>query len=434
MPKNTRGRSSFIAFLEELMGSRGLGSTQLSRELGLTRSVVGHWLSGEDIPTLGSCHKLAAYTGVPLERILRLCGHLPDAPVTASDALPDFGEYAHARYPGVFDDGAITTIEQLIDLRRQRIVGEGRTQGLPRRPRQRIPSLHADTRGGSPFVDFLRQLMRSRGLLPSHLARDLGMSHTTVVRWLSGETTVSLSSCGRLSEYADVPLHHILSLCSDLPCATGVPVGSLPSFNEYTRKKHPDVFDDDVTAMIEKLIELWQQDRPDSRCRWERTTATAIDETSLVYWAGLLDGQGHIGLSYTRPSEQNPRGRYSLRVEVNQQTKDPGEFFGELLGAFGGKVIAVNTSTASYGWHIGGEGAKRFLAAVVRYLRVKKRQAELAIGLQSLMRRRGGRVGALLATDDILATDEMVKQRHPVLQGPRVRRERRAGQHAYGTV
>ena len=38
-----------------------------------------------------------------------------------------------------------------------------------------------------PIVSFLKEVMRRRKRLPSQLAADLGISHATVSRWLSGE-------------------------------------------------------------------------------------------------------------------------------------------------------------------------------------------------------------------------------------------------------
>ena len=37
-----------------------------------------------------------------------------------------------------------------------------------------------------PIVSFLKEVMRRRQCLPSHLADHLGVSHSTVSRWLSG--------------------------------------------------------------------------------------------------------------------------------------------------------------------------------------------------------------------------------------------------------
>lgn len=104
------------------------------------------------------------------------------------------------------------------------------------------------------FVAFLRELMRRRGRLPSQLAADLGVSHTSVSRWLSGKDRPSLVSCVRLARYAEVPLERVLQ-------ATGHPMpiektaSELPEFREYARTKYPRELDDDLVTLIEDLID-----------------------------------------------------------------------------------------------------------------------------------------------------------------------------------
>ena len=58
--------------------------------------------------------------------------------------------------------------------------------------------------------------MRRRKRLPSQLAGDLGVSHATVSRWLSGQDIPSTQSCRRLAEYSGVALEKILVLAGHL--------------------------------------------------------------------------------------------------------------------------------------------------------------------------------------------------------------------------
>ncbi|MBA7618821.1 hypothetical protein ES703_26153 [subsurface metagenome] len=51
--------------------------------------------------------------------------------------------------------------------------------------------------------------MRRRKCLPSQLAADLGVSHATVSRWLSGADAPSIKSCRRLAEYSGVPVQKV---------------------------------------------------------------------------------------------------------------------------------------------------------------------------------------------------------------------------------
>ena len=103
------------------------------------------------------------------------------------------------------------------------------------------------------FVAFLQELMRRRGRLPSQLAADLGVSHTSVSRWLSGKDRPSLVSCVRLARYAEVPLERVLQAAGHtMPIEKTA--SELPEFREYAKSKYPRELDDDLVTLIEDLI------------------------------------------------------------------------------------------------------------------------------------------------------------------------------------
>ena len=104
------------------------------------------------------------------------------------------------------------------------------------------------------FIIFLQELMRRRGRLPSQLAADLGVSHTSVSRWLSGKDRPSLVSCVRLANYAGVPLERVLSAAGH-STPLEKEANELPEFREYAKSKYPHELDDDLVTLIEDLIE-----------------------------------------------------------------------------------------------------------------------------------------------------------------------------------
>ena len=112
-----------------------------------------------------------------------------------------------------------------------------------------------------PIVSFLKEVMRRRKRLPSQLAADLGVSHATVSRWLSGEDTPNTRSCRKLAEYSGVPLEKVLSLVGHLPRIAEQPSTEWPEFREYARQKYPTELDEDLITMIEDLIERRRQKR-----------------------------------------------------------------------------------------------------------------------------------------------------------------------------
>jgi transcriptional regulator with XRE-family HTH domain len=106
-----------------------------------------------------------------------------------------------------------------------------------------------------PIVSFLREVMRRRKCLPSQLAANLGISHATVSRWLSGKDIPSTKSCRKLAEYSGLPREHVLSIAGHLPRVAEAKSSEWPEFREYASQKYPDELDEDLITMIEDLIE-----------------------------------------------------------------------------------------------------------------------------------------------------------------------------------
>ena len=106
-----------------------------------------------------------------------------------------------------------------------------------------------------PLIHFLKEVMRRRKRKPSQLAADLGVSHATVSRWLSGMDVPSPRSCQRLAEYSGVPVEKILAIVGHLPGIAEKPPAQWPEFREYARHKYPAELDEDLITMIEDLIE-----------------------------------------------------------------------------------------------------------------------------------------------------------------------------------
>ena len=110
------------SFLKEVMRRRQCLPSQLAAHLGVSHATISRWLSGNDIPNTRSCQRLAEYSGVPLEKVLSLAGHLPRARIHGGGPAewPEFGEYAHRKYPNELDEDEVTMIEGLIERRRER--------------------------------------------------------------------------------------------------------------------------------------------------------------------------------------------------------------------------------------------------------------------------------------------------------------------------
>ena len=109
--------------------------------------------------------------------------------------------------------------------------------------------------------------MRLRKRKPSQLAADLGISHATVSRWLSGKDIPNTHSCRRLAEYSGIPAEKVFSVVGYLPRVAEKPPADWPEFREYARQKYPNELDEDMIIMIENLIERRRAKRYGGRNR-----------------------------------------------------------------------------------------------------------------------------------------------------------------------
>lgn len=111
------------------------------------------------------------------------------------------------------------------------------------------------------LVGFLTSLINRRGISPSRLAKEIGVSHATVSRWLARKDVPSPQSCEKLADYGGVRVEWLLSLARYLPALETAGATQWPEFREYARLKYPDELDEDVITMIEDLIERRRRKR-----------------------------------------------------------------------------------------------------------------------------------------------------------------------------
>jgi len=109
---------SVNSFLQELMRRRKRLPSQLAADLGVSHATVRRWLFGEDVPSVRSCKILADYSGIPIQKVLKIVGQLPEMNIQEVPDWPEFREYAMKKYPNILDEDIITMIEDLIERRR----------------------------------------------------------------------------------------------------------------------------------------------------------------------------------------------------------------------------------------------------------------------------------------------------------------------------
>jgi transcriptional regulator with XRE-family HTH domain len=105
------------------------------------------------------------------------------------------------------------------------------------------------------LITYLQKLMRLRGRSPSQFAADLGVSHTSVSRWLSGKDKPSFNSCVKLANHVGVPLQRVLQIAGYLTPLEKTTASELPDFRDYVKRKYPQELGDDLVTLVEELIE-----------------------------------------------------------------------------------------------------------------------------------------------------------------------------------
>src|SRR5216683_4835898 len=110
-----------------------------------------------------------------------------------------------------------------------------------------------------------------------------------------------------------------------------------------------------------------------------------MDQLTLAYLAGIIDGEGSIGISWTRPSARNPHGAWTGYINCSMTDEEPirllYETFGGYLGTQKPKLLHWRLK---YIWSMTSTKACITLNLLLPYLRIKKRQALLCFKLQTL--------------------------------------------------
>lgn len=117
------------------------------------------------------------------------------------------------------------------------------------------------------FAAFLADILRRRKCGPSQLAAEIGVSHTTISRWLHGREAPNIGSCLKLAEYCGVPLEKVLAVSGHLPIVAEGGPSNWPGFREYAKRKYPKELDEDLITMIEDLIERRRGRKYDTKKR-----------------------------------------------------------------------------------------------------------------------------------------------------------------------
>src|SRR3972149_6279573 len=110
--------------------------------------------------------------------------------------------------------------------------------------------------------------------------------------------------------------------------------------------------------------------------------------SELAYIAGIFDGEGHVSIHRNIPPKPTHSPIYMLDVGITNTDADLIQhLLDEYGGHFGRTGIRDGHRQDCYRWRISGPSAVRFLKVLLPHLRIKNRQAEIAIAFQNHVHR-----------------------------------------------
>ena len=138
-------------------------------------------------------------------------------------------------------------------------------------------------------------------------------------------------------------------------------------------------------------------------------------KSRIAYAAGIIDGEGYIGIKVYKPSKSNGNINYLYlpRIVIKMNSGEIMDFF---HGMFGGTVNLVPQRDSGYfpgfAWELTGTRATKVLKQILPFLRTKKKQAEVLIRLQSrievgIKKKTGNKKGNPLSANEVAIRKDM---------------------------
>ncbi len=128
------------------------------------------------------------------------------------------------------------------------------------------------------------------------------------------------------------------------------------------------------------------------------------NELDYAYAAGLIDGEGCIGVYPVKCKTNKARLRYVLHMAVQMSNWESALWLKDMFGGY--YQIYKNGGYGDrtmYGWRVSGKRAGLILENLLPYFKVKTKQAELAIEFQNKMKLGKHESGAVMEAQKILS-------------------------------
>ena len=128
------------------------------------------------------------------------------------------------------------------------------------------------------------------------------------------------------------------------------------------------------------------------------------NELDYAYAAGIIDGEGCIGVYNQTSPTTRTKTRLCLSVRVRMSDWEAVLWLKNIFGGCYRPSPQLGYGTrVMYEWVLSSQMASGFLKQVLPYLKNKRRQAELAIQFQDKKKRSGWKTNAVREAEQILA-------------------------------
>jgi hypothetical protein len=166
-----------------------------------------------------------------------------------------------------------------------------------------------------------------------------------------------------------------------------------------------------------------------------------IDEPTLSYVAGIVDGEGCIAIRRCKPTGSTKSTRYVAIVTVGNTSRNLIEY---LVGLYGFGCVTYRAPTkvrrGSYLWTVESKNARDVISPLRDYLLIKREQADVLVefvnGFESFKGARPGRKGGTFVSDVEMIRRRALHDRMRALNrtGPRDEPRLRSGRKSKGVT
>jgi len=169
---------------------------------------------------------------------------------------------------------------------------------------------------------------------------------------------------------------------------------------------------------------------PRIREPWPEPPPITLDERELGYLSAMLDAEGSICVMKIRtPTRRRPAPTYNLRVDVTNTHEPTVQRYRELFGGVARRLVR-GTNRPIFCWCVSQLLALRCITTLLPALRIKRRQADVAVRFMATFRRENQ--GRNLIGSDVLSERLRLVEELSALNNSHWRRKRQRKQQPTG--